>query len=229
MKIAEIKTIREKNTFVTEPFEERLDVLFEELYKAEHNVSFAKRLEELEEDGHCAFIEAPVFMEWLLEAKWRETIISLSKVFETRKRAKDLKSLVRLIDFIEKHDADVFYREFYLEKDEGKKKLEPASFEEIINDYERLHEEYAGLIQSILKLRDKDLAHLTTSNVEVSLDRSALSALISDTLCLLGEIAHKYDPVRELPRPESDADFFTLLAKYKGVMMKERLQKQKRT
>ncbi len=198
-------TLKKKDPRVTAAFEKRLRILSEELASARGGLAFLSQLERLDSEQHPFLSEAPRFTAWLFEAQWREVVLTMARIYEIRRKNKDLKNLQNFIRFLSRQRADVFYRAFI--GDEGSTPVAPDT-DALIDSLKRVLEQYSDVIRAIMAERDKTIAHLTASRSQVPFERETLDSLVEATIDWLHDVRYLYDR-RPLEIPKTPvSDFF---------------------
>ncbi len=218
MEKAKIKTImlQKKDHRVTESFERRLEMLLDEIGKTESHLRFIKELNELKRRQHRLFSEAPNFMDWLYEAKEQAIYLSLAKVFEVRRKAKDLKNLPVLIRFLKDHAPLIFYRRYYRVVEGEAHPIVTEKPETLLQALNAIIDENVILIRTIIAYRDKVLTHLTSTMPKSDFDVVRIETLIQKTRDVLLRIKQAYDGKAYPWTPPRQSDFFLMVSSFFG-------------
>lgn len=205
-------TMREKDPKVARSFETRLALLEREMGLVLSDLFF---LEELSLWRGILVTKAPSFSAWLFETKWREVLLSLAKLFESRRKTHEIRNFSTFARFCEEHADKIFYRTFFHcgERGEasGEENIPTPSLDDLFLSMEGFWEKHGNLVEEILAYRDKSLVHLTGNEKTHDFDTGTMRMLILDAASVLDGYAYKYDLGEFSLSRSPRSDFFRLL------------------
>lgn len=209
-----IKTLsmRERDPKIARSFEGRLALLEREMGLVLSALAF---LEELELWRGILITKAPFFSTWLFEAKWREVLLTLAKLFESRRKTHEIRNFTTFARFCEEHAEKIFYRTYFMsggsDEASGEERIPTPSTDDLFLALEGFYEKHGDLVDAILVYRDKSLVHLTGNGKGHDFDTPTMRELILDAAAVLDGYAYKHDLGKFSLSGTQRSDFFRLL------------------
>lgn len=204
--------LRDRDPKVSRSFEARLALLESTMGAVLSDLFF---LEELALWRGRLLSRAPAFSSWLLEAKWREVLLTAAKLFESRRKTHEIKNFTTFVHFAQEHAERIFYRAYFhaggSDEASGEAAVPTPSTDDLELAAAGFFEKHDELIEDILAYRDKSLVHLTGRGAGHDFRLFALRELILDASAVLDGFARKYDLGAFAPRKARRSDFFRLL------------------